>query len=183
MRAWPAAFSGGSESRAALRAAAKRTSALIALAGLLVAGPVVAGLLLRSPPPPESGVEAVREVLLRQQAAWNDGDLEAFMAGYWHSPELTFFSGGTEQHGWDATMARYRLKYQAGDRQMGRLTFSDLRIQLLGPDSAFVRGRWRLVIGEETLGGLFTLVFRKFPEGWRIVHDHTSAEEKAAHGG
>jgi ketosteroid isomerase-like protein len=122
---------------------------------------------------PES--DAIREVLTRQQAAWNAGKLEDFMAGYWHSPDLTFFSGKDVQRGWDATLERYRKRYQAEGREMGKLTFSELQIDVLGSDSAFVRGRWQVVTSKETLGGLFTLVFKKFPEGWRIVHDHTSA--------
>jgi beta-aspartyl-peptidase (threonine type) len=127
------------------------------------------------PAPSPSEQDAVRQVLLDQQAAWNRGDLEAFMTGYWHSPDLTFFSGGSERHGWDDTLARYRQRYQGEGHEMGRLTFSDLRVEVLGPDTAFVRGHWQVVTGKETLGGLFTLVFRKLPDGWRIVHDHTSS--------
>jgi beta-aspartyl-peptidase (threonine type) len=122
---------------------------------------------------PES--DAIREVLTRQQTAWNAGKLEDFMAGYWHSPDLTFFSGKDVQRGWDATLERYRKRYQAEGRDMGKLTFSELQIEVLGSDSALVRGRWQVVTSKETLGGLFTLVFKKLPEGWRIVHDHTSA--------
>jgi beta-aspartyl-peptidase (threonine type) len=129
----------------------------------------------QAPAPAPSADDAVRQVLLDQQAAWNRGDLEAFMTGYWHSPDLTFFSGGGERHGWDDTLARYRERYQGEGHEMGRLTFSDLRVELLGPDAAFVRGHWQVVTSKETLGGLFTLVFKKFPEGWRIVHDHTSS--------
>lgn len=58
---------------------------------------------------------------------------------------------------------------------MGKLTFSDIEIETLGPDSAFVRGGWKVVISKDTLGGQFTLVFKKFQEGWRIIHDHTSS--------
>src|SRR5262245_24945314 len=79
-------------------------------------------------PPPPTDQDAIRQVILDQQAAWNRGDLEAFMAGYWHSPELTFFSGGSERHGWDDTLARYRQRYQGEGREMGRLTFDDLRV-------------------------------------------------------
>ncbi len=117
----------------------------------------------------------IRQVLVQQQTAWNEGNLEAFMAGYWHSPELSFFSGGTDKRGWDATIERYRQNYQAEGREMGKLTFSDLEIDVLGPDSAWVRGHWQVVTSKKSPSGLFTLVFKKFPEGWRIVHDHTSA--------
>ena len=123
------------------------------------------------------GESAIRKVLQSQVDAWNRHDLEGFMAGYWDSPNLTFFSGATETQGWQATLERYRKKYQAPDAAMGKLEMTDIRVELLGPQGAFVRGRWHLTMsnGKEPKG-LFTLVFREFPEGWRIVHDHTSSE-------
>jgi beta-aspartyl-peptidase (threonine type) len=120
---------------------------------------------------------AIEHVLRTQQQAWNRHDLDAFMASYWNSPELTFFSGGTESKGSQAAMDRYRAKYSGPGKEMGTLEFSGLRIELLGADAAFVRGSWRLTMSDgKTPHGLFTLVFRKFPEGWKIVHDHTSSE-------
>src|ERR1700722_1991315 len=117
-------------------------------------------------------------VLHAQQDAWNRHDLDGFMAGYWNSPQLTFFSGATERDGWQATMDRYRAAYASPGHEMGKLEFSGLRIEMLGPDSAYVRGEWKLTMPNgKTPHGLFTLVFRKFPEGWKIVHDHTSAAE------
>jgi beta-aspartyl-peptidase (threonine type) len=118
--------------------------------------------------------QAIRQVLDAQVAAWNKGDLEGFMAGYWASPQLSFFSGNDTKRGWQATLERYRQRYQSEGRQMGQLSFRDLEIEVLGPDSAFVRGRYQLVVGKEKPTGLFTLIFRLKPEGWRIVHDHTS---------
>ena len=117
----------------------------------------------------------IRAVLDDQVAAWNRGDLEAFMAGYWASPELSFFSAAERTQGWEATLQRYRKRYRSEGREMGRLTFSEPQIDVLGPDSALVRGRWQLVRSKDRPGGLFTLIFRRFPEGWRIVHDHTSS--------
>jgi ketosteroid isomerase-like protein len=117
---------------------------------------------------------AIRRVLGDQVEAWNRGDLEGFMAGYWKSPQLTFFSGKDRMSGWDATIERYRKRYQAEGKEMGKVSFSDLEIEPLGPESAYVRGRWKVVTSKETLGGLFTLIFKKQPEGWRIAHDHTS---------
>jgi beta-aspartyl-peptidase (threonine type) len=116
----------------------------------------------------------LRKVLMDQVDAWNRGDLEGFMMGYWHSPELTFFSGKDKRHGWQETIDRYRARYQQGGRDMGRLAFRELQIQSLDASSAWVRGRWELEKGSEKAGGLFTLIFKKMPEGWRIVHDHTS---------
>ena len=121
---------------------------------------------------------AVRQVLTDQVAAWNTGRLEDFMQGYWRSEKLTFFSGGRRLQGWDATLERYRRTYQAEGKEMGHLTFSDLDVAILGTDAALVRGRWKLVFkdGREA-GGIYTLVFRRFREGWKIVHDHTSSAD------
>ena len=121
---------------------------------------------------------AIRQLIDQQQAAWNNHDLEGFMAGYWNSPDLTFFSGAKEQHGWQATLDRYRATYTSPGHEMGKLEFSALRIEILGPEAAFVRGEWHLTMSDgKTPHGLFTLVFRKFPDGWKIIHDHTSAAE------
>ena len=96
------------------------------------------------------------------------------MAGYWKSDKLTFFSGNAKTAGWQATLDRYRKRYQAEGKEMGKLSFAELSVALLGDDHALVRGRFRLQLGKEAPTGIFTLVLRKLPEGWRIVHDHTS---------
>lgn len=129
----------------------------------------------QSAPDPKSGIE---HVLLAQQDAWNRHDLDAFMTGYWNSADLTFFSGAQERHGWQATLDRYRATYTSPGHEMGKLDFSALRIEMLGPDAAFVRGEWHLTMSDgKTPHGLFTLLFRKFPDGWKIIHDHTSAAD------
>ena len=99
------------------------------------------------------------------------------MSGYWNSPELTFF-GSKKTSGWQATLDSYRKSYQGEGHEMGKLEFSDLQIEALVPDAAFVRGGWKLTMSDgKTPHGLFTLVFRHFPEGWKIIHDHTTQEE------
>ena len=119
--------------------------------------------------------KAVQEVLDAQQAAWNKGDLEAFMVGYWKSDDLSFYSGGEKTKGWQATLDRYKKKYQGEGKEMGTLAFSELDISVAAADNAIVRGRWQLKFKDgKTAGGLYTLWFRKVPDGWRIVHDHTS---------
>jgi beta-aspartyl-peptidase (threonine type) len=144
-------------------------------------GPKVTQLAASSeqgPTEPEAGsAAAIRSVLDTQVAAWNRGDLEGYMAGYWNSPELTFYSGGTITKGWQPTLDRYRQRYQSGGREMGKLDFSSISIEMLGPESAVARGRWHLTMknGQQPKG-LFTVIFRRFPEGWRIIHDHSSAE-------
>jgi ketosteroid isomerase-like protein len=126
----------------------------------------------------DDGKPAIEQVLHTQQDAWNDHDLDAFMTGYWKSPDLTFFSGGTENHGWQAAMDRYKARYQSPGHEMGKLEFANLRVEMLGSASAFVRGEWHLTMPDgKTPHGLFTLVFRKFSDGWKIVHDHTSSAE------
>jgi ketosteroid isomerase-like protein len=121
---------------------------------------------------------AIEHVLRTQQTAWNRHDLDGFMAGYWNSPELTFFSGAKENDGWQAAIDRYRAVYAGPGHEMGKLDFSGLRIEMLGADAAYVRGTWQLTMSDgKTPHGIFTLIFRKFHDGWKIVHDHTSAAE------
>lgn len=120
----------------------------------------------------------IERVLHKQQDAWNRHDLEAFMAGYWNSPELTFFSEGREHDGWRAAMDRYLANYSSPGHEMGTLAFSGLKIEVPCQQLGFVRGSWQLTMSNGNKPhGLFTLVFRKFPDGWKIVHDHTSAAE------
>jgi beta-aspartyl-peptidase (threonine type) len=123
----------------------------------------------------DTAQKAIRKVLDDQDAAWNKGDLEGFMAGYRKSDELTFFSGKDVVKGWNATLERYKKRYKSEGKEMGKLTFSELKIDVLGPESAAVRGRFKVVTSKETMQGLFTLLFRKTADGWKIVHDHTSA--------
>jgi beta-aspartyl-peptidase (threonine type) len=118
--------------------------------------------------------QAIENVLDEQVQAWNKGDLEGFMAGYWQSQELSFYSGKSTTSGWQQTLDRYRLRYQSEGKEMGKLTFKDLEVEMLGSDNAFVRGKWQLELKSETVGGLFTLILRRFPDGWRVIHDHTS---------
>lgn len=140
--------------------------------------PFQAGGKKRSANEADVGRGAVEGVLQTQEDAWNRHDLEAFMAGYWNSPELTFFSGASERRGWQATLDRYRAAYASPGHEMGKLEFSGLRIEMLGSDAAFVRGAWHLTMSDgKTPHGLFTVVFRKFPDRWKIVHDHTSTAE------
>ncbi len=131
-----------------------------------------------APPPDASTAEQqIRKVLQAQTEAWNRGDLEGYMAGYWKSPELTFFSNATETHGWQPTLEHYKTPYQGSGRTMGTVSFPELRVTMLSEDAAFVRGQWQLEMPDgKKPHGMFTLIVRKFPEGWRIVHDHSSGK-------
>jgi len=128
---------------------------------------------------PEFDDRVVRRVLDDQAAAWNRGDLDGFMEGYWHDDRLSFTSHDQVTHGWESTRERYIKRYKSDVRGMGKLSFFDLDIESLSPTVALVRGRYKLVrLGREDTGR-FTLVFRKFADGWKITSDHTSAAEKS----
>jgi ketosteroid isomerase-like protein len=125
----------------------------------------------------DSAPGATISILNEQQAAWNRGDVVAFMNGYWKSPQLTFAGSGGITRGWQNVLERYRKNYPDA-RAMGHLDFSGLEVHPLGSGAALVLGRWHLERTSGELGGIFTLVFQRVPEGWRIVHDHTSADER-----
>lgn len=108
-----------------------------------------------------------------QVAAWNRGDIDGFMEGYARSPATEFVSGDKLTRGWQTVRDRYKKKYTSREK-MGTLTFSDLEITSFGRDAAVVVGRWKLTRKSDTPHGIFTLIFRRTPAGWRIVHDHTS---------
>ena len=121
----------------------------------------------------DADTKAINDVLSAQQAAWNRGDVDAFLVGYWRSPELTFSGSSGVSRGWDGVVARYKKSYP-NHAAMGQLEFSDLEFRFLGPDAALVLGRWHLKRESGDIGGVFTLVWQKFPDGWKIIHDHTS---------
>ncbi|MCA9135850.1 MAG: isoaspartyl peptidase/L-asparaginase [Planctomycetales bacterium] len=116
---------------------------------------------------------AIRKLIRQQSDDWNAGDIDGFMDAYWKSDQLTFSSGGQVTRGWDATIKRYKDRY--GDKAtMGQVAFSELEFLRLGDDAMQVLGVWQLRRDVDPIGGRFTLIFQKRPEGWRIVHDHTS---------
>jgi ketosteroid isomerase-like protein len=116
----------------------------------------------------------VQEVLDAQARAWNDGDIAGYMQGYWQSDSLVFTSGGNVRRGWQATFEKYLRTYDTREK-MGILTFSELEVSILSENSALVLGKWELKRASDRPHGVFTLILRRFPDGWKIVHDHTSA--------
>jgi ketosteroid isomerase-like protein len=123
---------------------------------------------------PEEAKAEIRAVIATQEEAWNRGDIEQFMAGYARAETTTFVSGDEVTRGWQNVLDRYKNRYS--DRaKMGSLTFSELEITALGVDAAVALGRWELQRANDHPRGRFTLIFRRLPEGWRIVQDHTSA--------
>lgn len=113
--------------------------------------------------------------------AWNRGDLDAFMKGYVESPELTYTASGRVVRGWEALHKRYADTYGGSKDSMGQLRFDEIEVTPLGSDYALALGRWSVaVMQKRPIGGVFSLVLRRTPDGWRILHDHTStgAEQK-----
>ena len=115
----------------------------------------------------------IRQLLEQQVTDWNAGDIDGFMQAYWKSEALTFSSSGQTTRGWQATRDRYRTRY-ATQEMMGKLSFSELEFQEVGAGGYLVLGRWRLERANDQPHGNFSLVLRRFEEGWRIIHDHTS---------
>lgn len=116
----------------------------------------------------------IRTVLGAQVAAWNRGDIDSFMNGYWRSDKTLFIGANGVTRGWQAVLDRYHRSYPNREA-MGHLTFSNLEIQQDCPGAAVVIGEYHLQREKDHPSGVFTLNFRKFPDGWRIVVDHTTA--------
>ncbi len=116
----------------------------------------------------------ITRMLAHQKISWNKGDLESFMSHYWQSDSFTFQSGGNRLEGWESLRLRYQNNY-AGEN-MGKLNFSDLDIKVLSKNIVLVLGRWEVQTKDPLKGGLFTLIIQRKPEGWRIIHDHTSSD-------
>jgi len=117
--------------------------------------------------------EAVLKVLETQRQAWNRGDIDTYMQGYWKSDSLVFVGKAAPVYGWESTLQRYKKTYP-GKAAMGQLTFDIIQVKVLDNHNAFILGGWHLKREKDTLGGYFTLWFRKINGEWKIVCDHTS---------
>ena len=151
------------------------TAALAGLAGLLLSASCEPPALEETVQEfdPQTVTEAVLEVLDLQVEAWNDGDIDGFMAGYLNSDELRFTSGNEVRYGWRQTRQRYHERYP--DRAaMGTLAFENLDVRVLSEHAANVFGRFRLTRESDEPTGLFTLLLEQHGDRWFIVADHTS---------
>jgi len=117
---------------------------------------------------------AITNVITAQAAAWNSGDLAGYMNGYAHTPDLVFTSGGNVRKGWQDAFDHYKARYGNDKSSMGKLEFHVTEIDPVGADGAVVLGTWKLD-GPNAGHGVFSLVFERRAEGWRIIHDHTSS--------
>ena len=115
----------------------------------------------------------ILKVLHTQQSAWNKGNLEEFMSGYWKNDALLFVGSSGPTYGWQKTLDNYKKTYPNKEK-MGVLEFSDISVKPLGKDYAFVFGKWKLIREKDTPNGVYTLIFQKFKEGWKIISDHSS---------
>jgi hypothetical protein len=115
---------------------------------------------------------AIRHLLDRQVAAWNQGNLDEFMLGYWKSDSILFI-GSKVTAGWDSTLLRYKKSYP-NIGAMGKLRFDILRMDFVSHDSYLVTGKYFLTREKDNPSGIFTLLFKKKKGNWVIVYDHTS---------
>ena len=112
-------------------------------------------------------------ILERQTQAWNRGDLEAFMIGYWENDSLMYIGKGGVTYGYASTLNSYKKNY--GDTaRMGKLKFDILHVKSMGPDHYFVVGKWFLTRSAGNVGGHYTLIFKKIKGEWVIISDHSS---------
>jgi ketosteroid isomerase-like protein len=117
---------------------------------------------------------AITTVLDAQVGAWNRGDLAAYMEGYARTDALIFTSGGKVRRGWQTAFDHYRARYGQDRAAMGKLVFQIDTIDPIGADGAVVLGTWILTDSPHDGRGIFSVVLERRPEGWRIIHDHTS---------
>ena len=150
------------------------------LAAVIFALPAVTACQTAPPDAPMavSGADeaAIRALLDSQAAAWNSGDIDGFMDGYWVSPDLRFASGGNVMRGYADTLAGYKARYTSR-AAMGTLDFSELEILSLSDDAAVVHGRWQLTRESDTPSGLFTLILRRMEGDWKIISDTTTSAD------
>jgi len=114
----------------------------------------------------------VREAMRLQERAWNQGNVEGFMEGYWQSDSLKFIGSKGITYGWTKTLANYKKAYPTKN-EMGTLNFELIEVKALSESAVYVIGKWSLQ-RDKPVGGHFTLLWRKIGGKWVIVSDHTS---------
>lgn len=119
------------------------------------------------------GEKEVKKILDTQNEAWNRGDVDAFMAGYWENDSLMFIGGSGITYGYQNTLANYKKRYP-DKAAMGELTFTLIQVKQFSSEYIHVTGKWHLKRSVGDVGGHFTLVFRKIANKWLIISDHSS---------
>ena len=136
----------------------------------------VSGTVAAMPASESASRDAIIKVIDMQKNAWNSGDLDTFLTGYYESPDTSYTSGGQEYWGYDALRQKYTKSYGTSRDTMGTLEFSELKVIDVGKYSAYCVGHWHLERKEkQPLEGVFTLVLKNTSAGWKIIHDHTTS--------
>ena len=117
--------------------------------------------------------KTIRNVLANQTNAWNQGNLQEYMLGYWQNDSLMFIGKSGITYGWQKTLENYKKGYP-DTAAMGKLKFELLAVNKLSANYYFVAGKWNLVRSIGNVGGAFTLLFRKIKNRWFIISDHSS---------
>jgi ketosteroid isomerase-like protein len=136
----------------------------------------LAWIACQTPSPMQSdaqSIAAIQAVMDTQQVAWNRGDIDGFMQGYWASDSLRFIGKRGITFGWQSTLDNYKKSYP-GTEAMGRLQFTNLSMEITGDSSAYVIGKWELFRTADTLSGHYSLLWKCMNGRWIIVADHTS---------
>jgi ketosteroid isomerase-like protein len=150
-----------------------------AMRALAIVTVFLVGCAAHAPPPKPmfqpADRDAVKGVLEHQANAWNQGDLEGYMRGYAQADWIVFTSGSKIRRGWQETHDAFQKKYAQNPAAMGKLVFEVLSIDPIGADGAVVLGNWTLTNSPSDGRGVFSVVLERRPDGWKIIHDHTSA--------
>lgn len=117
--------------------------------------------------------DAIKAVMMKQQEAWNNGNIDGFMQGYWKSDSLMFIGSKGLTYGWETTLNNYKKSYPS-QAKMGRLQFTIKKIQMITPFEAHMVGKWELFRENDHPEGYFTLLWKKFDGEWKVIADHTS---------
>ncbi|MGJ7032111.1 YybH family protein [Niabella hirudinis] len=121
----------------------------------------------------QNDVQKIKALMEQQATAWNQGNLEGFMATYWNNDSLLFVGKNGVTYGWQQTLDNYRKNYPSKNA-MGTLKFTLLKLQPMGSGFYNVVGKWQLTRKMGDLKGHFTLVLKKIAGHWKIVQDHSS---------
>lgn len=123
--------------------------------------------------PSGGAINDIQTIMNEQQEAWNRGDIDGFMNGYWKSDSLRFIGKRGITFGWQATLDNYKKSYPVPEA-MGRLQFTNLTTEIVGDSAAYVIGKWQLFRSADTLAGHYSLLWKKMQDRWVIVADHSS---------
>ena len=115
----------------------------------------------------------ILKVMTDQQTAWSNGDIDGYMKGYWKNDSLLFIGSKGPTYGWQKTLDNYKKSYPNKEK-MGTLEFTDIQVKMLGEKYAYVFGKWKLIRANDSPNGIYTLIFEKFKDGWKIISDHTN---------